>query len=327
MPSQHVIEQPTKAAMFLTITINQGAEEAAKDLLTGMSGLVRSVSFRSPGLGVNCVVGIGAKLWDRLYGADTRPIHLHTFTEIRGDKHVAVATGGDLLLHIRAERVDLCFELATIISSKLDGIGTITDEVHGFKFFDERDLLGFVDGTENPEGASAFRAVTIADDDPAYAGGSYVLVQKYLHDMAAWNSLSIEQQEAVIGRTKLDDVELDDDVKPKNSHVALNTLFDADGNQLQILRANMPFGTITDTQFGTFFIGYAADPRITEQMLHDMVIGDPPGNTDRILDFSVAHTGALFFVPSVDFLDDPKPVARNGREEQPLMMVDPLEAL
>src|ERR1035438_4495031 len=131
--------------------------------------------------------------------------------EIRaGDRH-AVATPGDLLLHIRAERMDLCFELATHITSRLGDALDSADEVHGFRYFDDRDLIGFVDGTENPVGDEAVQATVIGAEDPAYAGGSYVVVQKYLHDLDRWNALPTEQQEQIIGRTKLDDIELAED--------------------------------------------------------------------------------------------------------------------
>ncbi len=189
--------------------------------------------------------------------------------------------------------------------NRLTGLGKVVDEVHGFKYFDERDLLGFVDGTENPTGRAAFQAVLIGDEDPPFAGGSYVIVQKYLHDLTTWNALSVEEQERVIGRTKLSDIELPDEVLPASSHVALNTITDESGEERQIVRANMAFGRIGDQEFGTYFIGYAATPAVTEQMLNNMFIGNPPGNYDRILDFSTAVTGTLFFVPSADFLDDP----------------------
>jgi putative iron-dependent peroxidase len=216
-----------------------------------------------------------------------------------------VATPGDLLFHIRARRLDLCFELAERLVDRLRGSVQIVDEVHGFRSFDERDLLGFVDGTENPEGAAASAAVTIGSEDPGFAGGSYVVVQKYLHDLAAWDSLTVEEQERAIGREKLSDIELSDDVKPSNSHVALTTIVDDAGEEQQIVRFNMPFGRVGAGEFGTYFIAYARRPDVIEQMLTNMFIGKPPGNHDRILDFSIALTGNLFFVPSAEFLDDP----------------------
>lgn len=284
--------------MFITLTVNDTDEalQATRKLLRGFAGLTRSVSFRSPTDNLLSMIAVGSDLWDRLFPDEPKPQHLHRFEEIRGQKHTAVSTPGDLLIHLRAEHLDMCFELARLIDHKIGEHSTVVDEVHGFKYFDRRDLLGFVDGTENPEGQDAVDAVTIGDEDAEFAGGSYVLVQKYLHDMKGWDSLSTEQQEAAIGRTKLDDVELDEDTKPSNSHVALN---DVEGD---IYRENMPFGSIGEGEFGTYFIGYAKDPGITEEMLRNMFIGVPEGNHDRILDFSTAHTGALFFVPSSDFL-------------------------
>ncbi len=296
----------TAAALFLVATIEPGAEEVVRDLLADLSGLERTVGFRVPTAGLALVTGIGSDAWDRLF-AGPRPAELHPFKELRGAHHHAVSTPGDLLFHIRATQADLCFELATLIMDRLAGSVVVVDEVHGFKYFDDRDLLGFVDGTENPTGEAATAAVTVGPEDPDFAGSSYVIVQKYLHDMSKWNALNVEAQELVIGRRKLSNLELADDVKPSNSHVALNTIVDPDGTQRQILRDNMAFGTIGQSEFGTYFIGYAATPSVTEQMLDNMFIGDPPGNYDRILDFSTAVTGCLFFVPTGDFLDDPPP--------------------
>ena len=306
--TQRVLAPPAKAAIFLVVTVRPGVEDDVRDLLADVSGLARSVGFRVPEEGLSCVVGIGAQFWDRLFGSP-RPAGLHPFRPLAGDVHTAVSTPGDLLFHLRARRLDLCFELAGQIMNRLAGRGDVVDEVHGFRYFDERDLLGFVDGTENPDGGDAVAAVTIGDEDPDFAGGSYVIVQKYLHDLDAWNALPVEEQERVIGRSKLADIEMPDEIKPADSHVALNTVEDADGTQRQIVRDNMPFGTIGTREFGTYFIGYAATPDVIEQMLQNMFLGRAPAGHDRILDFSTAVTGSLFFVPTADFLDDPPPRA------------------
>jgi putative iron-dependent peroxidase len=299
---QSILTPPTEAAIFLVLTLE--AEDDVRDLLPDVAALKRSVGFRIPEAELTCVTGIGAGLWDRLFGSP-RPAGLHPFRAITGARHNAVATPGDLLFHIRAHRFDLCFELAQRLTERLGGAATVLDEVHGFRSFDERDVLGFVDGTENPEGGAAAEAVLIGDEDPAFAGGSYVIVQKYVHDLAAWDAQTVEEQELAIGRTKLSDLELDDDVKPPDSHVALTTIVDEEGDEHQIVRFNMPFGRVGIREFGTYFIGYARTPDVTEEMLENMFIGKPPGTYDRILDFSTAVTGSLFFVPSADFLDDP----------------------
>ncbi|HEY3728940.1 MAG TPA: Dyp-type peroxidase [Solirubrobacteraceae bacterium] len=301
---QIVLTAPTEAAVFLVLTIEPGAEEAVRDVLTDGAGLRRSVGFRIPEAALTLVTGVGSDAWNRLFG-DPRPAGLHPLPEFAGSRHTAVVTPGDLLFHIRAHRFDLCFELAQRLTDRLDGSARVVDEVHGFRSFDERDLLGFVDGTENPEGTAARAAVLIGEEDPAFGGGSYVVAQKYLHDLRAWDALPIEEQERVIGRTKLADLELADDVKPDDSHVALTTIVDEAGEEQQIVRFNMPFGRVGAREFGTYFIGYARSPGVIEQMLSNMFVGSPPGNTDRILEFSTAVTGGLFFVPSAGFLDDP----------------------
>ena len=301
---QAVLSPISDAAIFLVVTVDPGSESVVTELLPDVAGLTRSVGFRVPEAGLSCVVGLGAALWDRLFG-DPRPKGLHPFWEVVGPRHTAVATPGDLLFHLRAARTDLCFELAERLMDRLAGHVRMVDEVHGFRSFDERDLLGFVDGTENPSGAAARAAVLIGSEDEPFSAGSYVIVQKYLHDLTGWDALPVEEQERRIGRSKLSDVEMADDVKPADSHVALTTIVGADGVQRQILRHNMPFGRVGAGEFGTYFIGYAKDPGVIEEMLKNMFVGQPPGNYDRILDFSRPITGNLFFVPSADFLDDP----------------------
>jgi len=301
---QQVVQALTRAAIFLVATINPGGapRAAVRSFCGDLPALVRAVGFRDIEGNLSCVMGIGSDAWDRLYG-EPRPAELHPFREIRCGSRHAIATPGDLLFHIRAKRLDLCFELATQITARLGEAISPVDEVHGFRYFDDRDLLGFVDGTENPAGQAAIDAAHVGTEDAVFAGGTYVIVQKYLHDLAGWNALSIEAQERIIGRTKLSDIELDDAVKPAYAHNALAKVV-VDGKEIKIIRDNMPFGRAAEKEFGTYFIGYARSPRTIEQMLENMFVGQPPGNYDRLLDFSVARTGNLFFVPSATFLDN-----------------------
>jgi len=300
---QPVAAPITRSAMFLVVALGPGpdARAALRSLCADLAALVRTVDARDAEGRVSCVMGFGSDAWDRLFGAP-RPAELHPFREIRAGERHAVSTPGDVLFHIRAERMDLCFELAALVMARIGSAVSPVDEVHGFRYFDDRAIIGFVDGTENPRGAEAVDAVLIGADDAAFAGGSYVIVQKYLHDLDAWNALSTEAQERVIGRTKLSNVELDDAVKPTSAHNALTTIVE-DGKEMKILRDNMPFGRPAHGEFGTYFIGYSRSPRTTEQMLENMFVGRPPGNYDRLLDFSRAATGTLFFVPSATFLD------------------------
>jgi porphyrinogen peroxidase len=306
--SQVIVAEPSAAGIFLVLLIAPGREDDVRDGLADVGGIRRSVGFRVPEAQLGCVVGIGSHAWDRLYAGRPRPADLHPLPTYEGPVHSAPSTPGDLLFHIRAQRMDLCFELAQRLTEHLGDAATVIDEVHGFRSFDERDLLGFVDGTENPEGEGAVEAVTVTEDqDPVFAGSSYVIVQKYLHDLTAWDALSTEDQERAIGRTKLSDLEMSDETKPPDSHIALNVIEDEHGEEQDIMRFNLPFGTVGTREFGTYFIGYAADPGVIEQMLENMFYGTEDAAHDRILDFSTAITGNLFVAPTVDWLEDPPP--------------------
>jgi porphyrinogen peroxidase len=300
---QAVVQPLTRAAIFLVVTLNAGIENraAVRSFCGDLAALLRSVGFRDIEGNLSCVMGFGSEAWDRLFGTP-RPAELHPFREFKAGSRHAVATPGDMLFHIRSKRMDLCFELETQIMARLGGAVTSVDEVHGFRYFDDRDLVGFVDGTENPTAQAAIDAAYVGAEDLGFAGGSYVIVQKYLHDLPGWNALSTEAQERIIGRTKLADIELDDAVKPTSAHNALTTIVE-NGKEIKIVRDNMPFGSVAQAEFGTYFIGYARSPRTTEQMMENMFIGRPPGNYDRLLDFSRAVTGGLFFTPSATFLD------------------------
>jgi putative iron-dependent peroxidase len=312
--SQPVLTPLTEAAVFVVFTVDPGGEDRIRDLFGDLGAAVRTVGFRVPDGELASVVGIGSDMWDRLF-IGPRPRELHPFRELAGARHTAPSTPGDLFVHLRARRMDLCFELARQLVDRFGPAAHVVDETHGFKYFDERDLLGFVDGTESPQGAKAVHAAIVGDEDSHFTGGSYAVAQKYLHDMAAWNALTVEAQEQAIGRSKVENIEQPDEQKASNAHLVLNTLVDDDGTQLQIVRDNMPFGRVGDGELGTYFISYAARVSTTEKMLENMFIGRPTGNHDRLLDFSRAVTGGLFFAPSATFFDDlpPAPVGTPAR--------------
>ena len=297
---QRVDAPLTGSAIFLVVTLDDARLADARQVVGGIEDLVKTVGFRGLDAHLSCTVGIGARVWSELTG-HPHPAELHPFREIAGQVHTAVSTPGDLLFHIRADRQDMCFELERLILDALGDAARTEDEVAGFRYFDARDLLGFVDGTANPVGPDLPEATLVGEEDPAFAGGSYVVVQKYLHDLAAWAKLTTEQQETVIGRTKIDNVELPDADTGQKSHKTLNTITDAEGER-DILRDNMPFGSPAAGEFGTYFIGYTRRLWVLERMLERMFIGDPPGLHDRILDVSTAHTGCTFFAPSATFL-------------------------
>ena len=300
--AQEVLAPPAEAAVFLVLTLRPGAERTVHTALPDVAALTRSVGFRAPDDTLSCVVGIGAAAWPRIYRLP-RPAGLHPFRAITGARHTAVSTPGDLFLHVRSRRIDLCFELARRLLATLAGAVDVVDEVHGFRYLGQRDALGFAVGTDNPEGAAAVAAVTVGAEDPSYAGGSYVVVQKYLHDLEAWRALSVEEQERAMGRTKLGNIELRD--RAANSHVALSRVVDANGRRRRIVRDQMAFGSVGAGEFGTYVASYAGTTDAIERILYNRYVGNPPGQYDRILDFSTAVTGTLFFVPTADFLENP----------------------
>jgi len=300
------VEAPlTQSATFLVVTVEDspGATQVVRSVLSRIDDISKNVSIRDLAAQFACTVGIGAKVWDRVMGLP-RPSELHPFKEFKGAKHAAVSTPGDLLFHIRSERRDICFEFEKQLLDLLGASVKVVDETVGFRYFDVRDLLGFVDGTANPVGPAVQASVVVtADDDSHVVGGSYVVVQKYVHDMAAWNKLPTETQEAIIGRTKWDNVELDDAPEGKQApHKTLASIEDENGIEYDILRDNMPFGNPGSREFGTYFIGYSRKLWVIEKMLERMFVGYPPGLHDRLLDYSTPLTGSTFFVPSASML-------------------------
>ncbi|GEE01722.1 peroxidase [Gordonia spumicola] len=306
---QHILTNKTPSALFLVVTVDDGGEGAVRDAISGLAGLVTTVSSRAPESTLSAIVGIGSDAWDRLF-TGPRPAELHPFVELAGAVHTAPSTPGDILLHIKSDRADLAFELGRLWTGALGDAVTTVDETHGFRYFDLRDLIGFVDGTENPTGADAVAAILVDEaDDPDFAGGSYVAVQRYVTEFAEWNALPVPDQEDAIGRSKLENIEMDDATKPANSHTALTNLPDVDGRPQEIVRDNMPYGAVSDDgDKGTYFIAYSRTPEITEVMLRNMFIGDPEGTHDRLLDFTTAVTGVQFFAPTAEFLADPPPL-------------------
>ena len=262
--------------------------------------LNNSANVRFPVSRASCVMGIGHDAWLKLQLPTPMPKELIDFVPVAGAKHTAISTKGDLHFHIRADTTSICYDMAAEITKVLDPVAVSVEEVHGFRYWDSRSILGFVDGTENPHGQDRELFSLVAEEDPDYKGGSYLFVQKYMHNLSAWKNLTTEQQENVIGRYKANDIEMADDVKPANSHIALANI----GDDLKIVRDNMPFGKMSTNDMGTYFIAYASTFTTVQKMLTNMFVGSPEGNYDRILDFSTAKTGSLFFVPTFNMVDD-----------------------
>ncbi|TVY83730.1 putative deferrochelatase/peroxidase [Lachnellula suecica] len=306
---QRVDAPLTVAATFLVLSITDvpDAIQKVRSSLASIDGLAKNVSIRDLSANFACTVGIGSDVWDEVTGLP-RPSELHPFQEVKGKAHTAPSTPGDLLFHIRSERRDLCFEFERQLLDLLNDSIKVVDETVGFRYFDVRDLLGFVDGTANPAGPAVPAAILVAEEDTPAVGGSYIVIQKYVHDLKGWRALKAEQQEAIIGRTKFENEELDDaPTGQQASHKTLATIEDENGVEHDILRDNMPFGSPGSGEFGTYFIGYSRRLWVIEKMLQNMFVGNPPGLHDRLLDFSTPLTGTTFFAPSASLLSSLDP--------------------
>jgi len=300
--SQNVLDYHGNNTIFTVWNFkeNRTVKEAFQEICALVINLNHSAYIRFPDNGASCVMGIGYNAWKFLDLPEPMPKELENFAPIIGEKHTAVATNGDLHFHLRGLNSSICYDMAADIAKVLEPVADCVEETHGFRYWDGRSILGFVDGTENPEGKQRAYFGLIGDEDVTYKGGSYLFVQKYIHDLKAFKALPLEEQENVFGRYKQSDIEMPDNIKPKNAHSALANV----GDDFKIIRDNMPFGNISTNEMGTYFIAYASTFSTVKKMLNNMFIGDPPGNYDRLLDFSTAKTGSLFFVPTIDMLDN-----------------------
>ncbi|KMZ12306.1 Aspartate aminotransferase [Candidatus Burkholderia humilis] len=293
----------SSAAAFLVLTVKNDAQSISRVravLAHNTDDLVKGVKLRANGARFICNVGISHRVWSELT-KKPMPRELRPFKAVRGATHEAVATEGDLLYHIRADSMDLIVEFEKLLLEAFGASVTAVDDVPGFRYFDSRDLLEFVDGTGNPDGLGLPEATLVGEEDADHAGGSYIVVQKYLHDLSTWRGQRVEEQEEIIGRTKFDNVELPDASEGQKSHKTLCTITDADGEH-PILRDNMPFAVPGLGHYGTYFIGYSRHLWVIERMIERMFVRDPPPLHDRILDFSKAVAGVTFFAPSHEFL-------------------------
>jgi putative iron-dependent peroxidase len=300
-PQDGILPRAPASAVFLVLRLRDrvaGADPAAR-ALAKVPELARTIGRLDPRAGLISVAGIGPELWDRL-SPDRRPRALRPFPAQDTAAGRAPATGGDLLLYTAAGRIDLPFELARRLRRELGDAADVAEEVHGFRYLDGRDLTGFIDGTENPKGDRARRAAAlIGAEDRAFAGGSYVFTQRWVHDLPKWEGVALREQEGIVGRRKRDSRELSDRAKPPTAHIA-RTVIEEDGEELEILRHSFPYGTTSEC--GLFFAAYTNDLAIPEKMLRRMFGASGDGLSDRLLEFTRPVTGATFFAPPLRML-------------------------
>ena len=290
-PQPGVLAQGTRSHMQLEFVLKKGARMA--DVRAALNG------FREPAVtfgGANVVVGFGPALWRRLAPQST-PESLAPFRGVKGKKHRAPATQRDLWVWIHGHGHDIALDVARGATHALSGVADLALEVTSFVYRDSRDLLGFIDGTENPPVADAPEVALFPPDAPG-AGGSIAICMKFVHDITKFQALPLPEQEGAIGRTRLDSQELADDVRPETSHIS-RVVIEEDGEELEIFRRSTPYGGVAE--HGLYFIAFTNAPHRIDKMLARMY-GTADGVSDRLLDFSRAVTGSYFFIPSIEDL-------------------------
>jgi putative iron-dependent peroxidase len=321
---QNVLDYHGNAAIFMVWNFRADVQidEVFQSICALVVNLNNSGDTRFPDSGASCVMGIGFEAWHKLHLPVPLPKELENFEPVVGARYTAISTKGDLHFHIRGENSSICYDMAFALSEMLKPVAISAEEVHGIRYWDGRSILGFVDGTENPHGNERAGFGLIGDEDPVYKGGSYLFVQKYIHDLGLFKSLPVEEQEKVFGRHKLSDVEMSENIKPSNSHSALANV----GDDLKVIRDNMPFGNMSTNEMGTYFIAYASTFSTVKKMLSNMFVGSPTGNYDRLLDFSSPKTGSLFFVPTITFLKNvsngTSPIAGSNSDSSQIQVDD-----
>jgi len=300
-PQPGVLSDPTTFAEYLTFTVIGTPQPDAIDGIAGsVVGIAKSIGQKDPAARLSITLGISHNGWQLLLPGHEMPQSLAPFEAMSDGDRVFPSTPGDLFCMIKSERIDLNFQAAKYLKQSLMGVAELIEDIQDFKYLDNRDMIDFVDGTENPVGAERAEAVLVGDEQPAFSSGSYLTVQRYVDRRQLWDAQTTEQQEKVIGRTKMDDVELDDDTKPAWAHNAKSKV-EKDGEEVKMFRQNRPFGNAME--HGTMFVGFSGSPEVLTTSLRQMITADENGDYDRLLDFVEARTGTNYFVPPQTFLE------------------------
>ncbi|EHD23024.1 MULTISPECIES: Dyp-type peroxidase [Brenneria] len=289
-----ILPEHRRFAIFMEAMV-QGEFDAIRQGCKKFCQALIELQQQFPDAGLGAVLAFGSDVWRDLDCRNSAR-QLKSFTPL--GKGLAPATQRDLLIHIQSLRHDVNFSLAQAALAAFGGAIHVEEEIHGFRGVEDRDLSGFVDGTENPQG-DARRGVAIIPDDQPDAGGSYVFTQRWEHNLKQWQRFSVEQQQQIIGRTKQDNEELSSEQRPVTSHVSRVDLKE-DGEGLKILRQSLPYGTASG-KHGLYFIAYCASLHNIEQQLLSM-FGERDGKRDDMLRFTRAVSGSYFFAPSLERL-------------------------
>ena len=302
MTAQSVIlPLPSNHARFIVLNLKDLSIDTLKEQLNALFSTRDRLITQHPDAEIKTSVAFGPELWAKLH--DQTPAGFKQLEPIQGSFNMPVVPA-DVLIHIASARADLCFAMSQSFFDGIQDQVEVLDERVCFRYLDGRDLTGFIDGTENPQFPDDRDEVALLGDEAGiFADGSFVFAQRYVHDLAKWKHLKVDAQEHVIGRTKLESIELDDDVKPENAHIARAVIEDNEGEELEILRHSLPYGDGQGEQ-GLFFIAYTKDLSRIDQMLVRMFGTSGDGIHDRLLHFVTAVDGAYFFAPNEDLLEE-----------------------
>ncbi|MBJ7695411.1 peroxidase [Weissella confusa] len=273
-------------------------QEAIAEFADRSQAIERSMMIRAADANLKVSIGFSRTAWDYLFPNATVPKQLETYTTLTGPEYSMPASEGDIFLHVRAGDEAVVYEIVRQFMVFLDPIATVIDETKGFRYFEGRAIIGFIDGTEAPAEFEAADYALVGEEDPEYINGSYAFAQKWLHDMDFWGKMKTEEQEKAVGRHKFDDLELDDGEKFHNAHNVAAKI-EVDGEEQKIVRMNVPFSDPSTGKTGTYFIGYSRYWSVTKAMLQQMV-----DMSDFLLTFSTIQSGQLFFIPSRDTLGE-----------------------
>lgn len=301
MTAQSVIlPLPSDHARFIVLRLKDLTLEQLKEKLADLFNTRDRLITQHPHAQIKTAVAFGPELWAQLY-AQT-PAGFQQLQPIEGAFQMP-AVPADVLIHIASARADICFALSQSFFEGIQDQVDVLDERVCFRYFDGRDMTGFIDGTENPQFPDDRAEVALLGEDAGiFEDGSFVFAQRYAHDLDKWKRLKVDAQEQVMGRTKLESIELDDEVKPDNAHVARTVVEDDEGEEMEILRHSLPYGDGQGDQ-GLFFIAYTKDLTILDAMLERMFGTSGDGIHDRLLHFVTALDGAYYFAPREELLE------------------------
>lgn len=283
--------------VHLFFNAHEGYEPVIREALSQLPSIFDEINEQFSEAMFSAVIAVGANFWSELYPGD-KPEGLKPFPAMNHEDRSMPAVPVDLYIQLRSDRQDVNYIASRRVTSLFGETLELIEQVPCFRYLDGRDLTGFVDGTENPKGRHRREVALVADGK--FTGGSYLHVQRYRHHLARWEKVPTEEQELIIGRTKIDDIEMSKEQMPEFAHVKRSNVKDENGKGLELMRQSMPYGNLT-TQ-GLLFVSYCAYPDHFETILRNMVYGSDEGTYDHLLNYTTAETGAAFFAPSIDFL-------------------------